>query len=837
MAYLIPVQPSHDLLDSLIAECQSRWGGRRTPLIPTNGDDISNEYWSLLELWDADIIYSFVKISDRLYERLSYRFAPAEISLHPETASSWPQFNGQESLLQATSLLPLFSRRAQMRGNALPQIIDTNWTNDSDNDFADSFGSPTASRINVSLLPHAHRFQYSIESSHYRSSERITLDDIEQYLGAITDRSDILSLNLLSDLFCGHIYPLAKGHESWNNHFTIVVGDEPEDRLLFWAAQHKYKSLDSLADTPVIRLSKKRFEKGCPNWLRKWASIRNRRHLNGNQAPRTLITSNSLSNEELEKIASLFGNIQGIMILTERRSPEDIFSACAHAVKDKENHIGFNRPLVWSPLEVKQTNRYEHNEIHLPLIKPYHLTFTPDSALSIGVWAVDLSIERNENHSRYSNRPHLWLFPRRLRLDQSVDINSPEVDRRPHFPYYRRPNALGDLTVWDCSQWSRPSINLPTDFSAFRNAVLFNYWRTAPQDRHHPIKNFSEINVSDKGRDLLGVLQLFRSLPEALVFLTNPYWLEVIAKLSLEEPAKNLDKIKALETEIKNGFEKENETKINYEWLARRSLELASRTYLSSSQSAKVVTFEGLLSWAKETAKSVLENGKQVSHNTILSQLPKSTAYLRDRDFLRQGHGWKCPLCQHNNWVSLEDLKPIQNCEVCKIKESAPVSTSFHFRLNPFVQHAFNSTSAQDSVAWCLDNLYKRSKNSFCFIPSIDVFDINKNDASTDIDLLASVDGVVYLAEVKSSASGITDREMAKLLKLAQATRPNVILLGVYSAAAQLADKTTIFREMREKLKELDVEFEVLSRKDHEKTHTDWMFPSAYGQEMIWSAW
>ena len=82
IAYLVPEDPPEVLLDTLSAESLSRWGGRRTPLIPTNGETIAPAYWALLDVWDADIIYSYVSLSEKVEKRLFCDLAPSEIRLH-----------------------------------------------------------------------------------------------------------------------------------------------------------------------------------------------------------------------------------------------------------------------------------------------------------------------------------------------------------------------------------------------------------------------------------------------------------------------------------------------------------------------------------------------------------------------------------------------------------------------------------------------------------------------------------------------------------------------------------------------------------------------------------
>ena len=137
LAYLVPEEPSHDLLDTLVAECLSRWGGRRTPIITTNGATINPLDWAFLDSWDADIIYSYVRLSESLQDRLYYQLAPAEIRAHEglldyKVAQDLrPDYTGNFSFISSLSLLPFFTRRAQSQGNELPQIADKElWPNE-----------------------------------------------------------------------------------------------------------------------------------------------------------------------------------------------------------------------------------------------------------------------------------------------------------------------------------------------------------------------------------------------------------------------------------------------------------------------------------------------------------------------------------------------------------------------------------------------------------------------------------------------------------------------------------------------------------------------------------
>jgi hypothetical protein len=146
IAYLVPESPPHVLLDALIDESLSRWGGRRTPIIPTDGRSVSPAYWSFLNLWDADIIYSYVALSEEIENRIVCTFAPSEVCLHEgmmeheDVHTLRPDYTGNFQFLSSLSLLPLFARRAQITGDGLPAIIDKEIGVETDRDLADSFG-------------------------------------------------------------------------------------------------------------------------------------------------------------------------------------------------------------------------------------------------------------------------------------------------------------------------------------------------------------------------------------------------------------------------------------------------------------------------------------------------------------------------------------------------------------------------------------------------------------------------------------------------------------------------------------------------------------------------
>ena len=113
-----------------------------------------------------------------------------------------------------------------------------------------------------------------------------------------------------------------------------------------------------------------------------------------------------------------------------------------------------------------------------------------------------------------------------------------------------------------------------------------------------PRRRFDRVAISDKGRDLLGVFQFFQSLPEALAFLTDDFWRDVIHRLSPEEPANNKKNIIDLTGKLQEIIQKGAQETSDVEHLAKRALSLAARSFASQAEQVKWARFEKLSAWA-----------------------------------------------------------------------------------------------------------------------------------------------------------------------------------------------------------------------------------------------
>jgi hypothetical protein len=126
----------------------------------------------------------------------------------------------------------------------------------------------------------------------------------------------------------------------------------------------------------------------------------------------------------------------------------------------------FERSPEWKDFSASE------NKIYPPTILPRHIAFIQnDSLATVGAWALDVHIQRQENHSRYSNVRHSWFFPRRLRFHRAfLEFYEAKSEGREY--RHTRATAQGFLSLFAGFKEVLPSITIPNDESAFRFAIL-----------------------------------------------------------------------------------------------------------------------------------------------------------------------------------------------------------------------------------------------------------------------------------------------------------------------------------------------------------------------------
>ena len=207
ISFLVPKVPTHELLDYVFSNCMSRWGGRRTPIIPCDGKLIGKEYLDLLNFWDADIIYSYVQLDPELRKQIAHCFAPSEIYEHEKDEAD-PRYNIKTNakILGAASLIPLISRRSANRAQANPVLLDCESYAEVPRDFCDSFNFAERCFVGQSISPFATRLSYRPSSAtkyapRFKEPDEITyLDTVNELELRVSKDATLLTMSKLSDV-------------------------------------------------------------------------------------------------------------------------------------------------------------------------------------------------------------------------------------------------------------------------------------------------------------------------------------------------------------------------------------------------------------------------------------------------------------------------------------------------------------------------------------------------------------------------------------------------------------------------------------------------------------
>ena len=220
VAYLVPPNPSHALLDAVFDEAMSRWGGRRTPVIVTNGATISDAEWLFLDLWDADLIYSYVPLRDDLHDRIAYCLAPSAIEIHTavdDSADSHALRPASDQLgwgLRSISVLPRIARLQEIRKEPILEVLDKERGSRVERDLADTFGFLSNGTPDFSLIPYAKRLSFR-EAGREKYAPRLRGDDVISYFSNMGDLENrlakdgrLLFPSQLSDMFCPYLNTL-----------------------------------------------------------------------------------------------------------------------------------------------------------------------------------------------------------------------------------------------------------------------------------------------------------------------------------------------------------------------------------------------------------------------------------------------------------------------------------------------------------------------------------------------------------------------------------------------------------------------------------------------------
>jgi hypothetical protein len=806
VAYVVDLDDAPDaLFEAISAESYSRWGGRRTLIVPGKRGGVDPRYMEWLAHFDADIIYSFVRLDDAAVADMHERCGPALLTLHTDYGRGG---DGGRSFgvrlpvvsLSSLSVLPVYASRPWSHLGP-PQNIKvlTKFWDESESAFLqENFGFVSASFMGGAVAA-AHPDLFSgmtlitagsLENSRYLKDARaayVTSEDA--LLDALGSANGPLTLAQLSEWFSPYLETGGMDPEGT----YLVAGDSAADRMLFWNAHHLFRRR-ALSDITTLRLPAGRLADDA--FLRRLRTLIDRRGVYGhnNRNDCVILISCSLGAAELDALAERLRRAGHWLLLRIQQldDPSALLPDLAGRGEVRWTSGGY----LAEP-EGRATAEFHGARAPVPLAMPWHMREAlPPAGLKEGRWAVDVSIDRHNDHGRYVNQRDVWLLPRRLRMEKAFGLEI-EGDRDAGSGMFLRVLESGVVSVPMEARASRATITIPEDLDAIQIGLCNNAeWSPfdkrrddAPQGR----LRFAHAAPSDKGRYLLGVLGMYETLPKAFGVLMHGYCRDVLLSFGALPAEKDPKLFGDVGKMIRRRF-----GQLPVTISTDDDVDRVTRIAIQSGRMATRETRYRSYGWLLGRWQAMVEEFLAVhpgpggdSHYRETRRLDEILQYLCQREVLFQGREWRCRSCYNLNWAGIAELSKTLRCSICGREEAAPVSGDWQFKANPFVVAAYRDHGTE-AVVWALWRLWERSRRSFYFAPSMRLWvkypDSDRDESDTEVDAIVVVDGRVHQLEAKSTAR-LNEEGRRKLILAAERIRPDVVVLGCMDSSPSL-DRT-----------------------------------------------
>lgn len=795
VAFLVELNDSSQaILTAIFQACFQFWGGRFSLIVPYEKGALRATFLSWLKYYDPDIIYSYVDLSEAEQLRLHEDIYPSYLVRHHDVKAedgvdprSWRPSLPVVPLGIAT-LLPLLARRSVF-GPPSPLKLVTALGDLGNSEFLiDNFGTHdnVVERRAVNDLSQEIKIVAvcgdDVRPEHSRHAyEQIT--SVAELLTRLGGRQNMTSLAQLSAILTPR--PDMHAHP-WSQTFNLVVGDTVADRLLYWNLRSLYPVWrdGSPVDlrVPTKLFADVEFRNALLSYLKGIPSV------SGNNSGGNMwvtLRSVSLSIDQLDVIKTQLAQSRSWIGLHIETVP----SVDGYAPEELREH---GRGYEISPASGLSTGRWTARTVmagrwHLTSDVPEHLRHAPVTFQSEaeGLWAVDLNVERRDDHSPYDNVRDRWRLPRRLRVTNSFVRSYHLTDH--HGPtLVPRVSRHGLLTLLTGGTGSLPVIYEPADHDAVVGGLAQgrDWLPFARYKATQPVQICYAAERSDAGRHFWGVYQLFGGLGAANSFLMSRFWRTQLAEFGAtdQRPERRLDAVKSrLRKRMPKG-----QIDLSDDKSLGRLADIVQQEADGIRLSIDSISWDKLRTDHETLINADWERSPGDDDSRVETMewdrrsLAPAVQSLCERGILYQGRDFSCRRCHHKSWISIAELKMTIVCEVCKHTEPAPVDGSWNFRLNGFLREALRRHGV-GPLFWALSKFRNMTSPTYWFEGPLGIYfdkeSVEAGERDTDIDLTIVSGEQVRMCEVKQSARGF--REPEKYAAHFRRLRPDIATIAI----------------------------------------------------------
>ncbi len=747
IAFLVENKPeSMAIIDTVLADNRNRWGGRYNPIVLTDGQTLTNDWWAFLEAVDPDVVKSFVTLSDALVASIERRVSPYFIQ-QPDRHEEERGYHHLHLQDPGISILPtgLNTRMARWAiGESSLVLFDTDpkKTDPAIKQFIEwNFGG------------------YS------QPIEAVTraLEGVRAQPYSVTDAASLIAPLAELSTFRSFTYPIqlcsvprealpSTAPNRFDEVFHVVIGDTPADVAYFWnrpsTIQQWTRTYLNQVWLPLSVATDPQLSDTLSSWLQRSADP------GGSSKGAVRFVSLSLPQEQLQEIATpLMSKIRvfrDVAALHEIQPPE--FSEGPPGLHGEDK-----MDLYRTTSDEEQFTLQEPNVAQGPMLGEH--------------WMADLHIEfRPERYPTISGRPLWWQLPRMNGLAMQMFRRQARILRS------RYPSVL--------MKRGEPRLNimLPDDLSIFAMLAAQpnrSYYTIDARHEKAPGRTpYGYAQRSEKGRYLSGVLELFGGLHPATASLEERYLRRMFDLLSGRTAHKDADRLNEVGNALRKRlganraeFYKDDKAMT---WLANYVLKLA-RSLPASSRDLEFHIFE-------EHAKQEMDdfNARRPGDKLWLysrEDLTNVLAGLTERGVLLIGVQARCTSCGYLAWHHIDDAKQTLLCGGCNAAFPMEPEQPWSYRLNSLVRAA-HAEHGLLPVILVLGQLLMDARNAFLFAPCLDLFE--KYDAGPigDLDIAVILDGKFVIGEVKQSRDLFDEATFAKMETIARRLLPDTLLFA-----------------------------------------------------------
>lgn len=756
IVYLVPCDDDHRtqmILDATFFESYTRWGGAYSLIIPTRKNEFTaEEYDEWLRKYDPDFIYSYIDLDAEFVHKIDQLSCPIAFLTHKEKVHEEEEVHWRSYLPRWDHYIkPVSSMSTVQSPASYPQLVHegrsqeptvlTQFERDPNDRFiADNFGTAFSVHNWINPIPG------------FFNTLCVVPADLPANMSTGTERclSTAEALRAVSDHKAIPIVRFAMAYSgsiprpeslAWTSAFQLFIGSTSSDRIHFWNSRHignKWgDNTNSLILDPAF-FDDEALVKELGNYLNKNNFIGY-----GNSPHHVRLHSVSVEEGVLREIQDKLARHTWNTVSIDR-----LFNAPSIPTrKELEERIHVNA-------SDNTTIRLSEDLTKIVANEPAHFMYVPQQVKGIvhGQWMVELSIQRHNNLSRYSNVADVWTLPKRLKIARAFtsQLAKPTLAGRLALAPSTE-STFGSRSVKDPSFYD---IQLPSDETFFRHLALefFLY----PHDdlrAAEPRVGYQNLAISDKGQNLRGVISLLGSLSTAYGTLTKRFWRKVLSQAK-EDTTKPLT---------------------------------FSRDKLNSLITTDIPTLERIMTEFRLADVGETRNYLKDALTDTLERLVQSNV------FYQVAH-WRCEYCGHQNSRSFDNMKLKNQCDICAADFFSPIDLEWEYELNNFVYRSLTKHNGL-SVLWSLGFLQDQMRTgSFWYLPEVDLYESDdRRTVSNEIDILCVINSAFCAVEVKKSASSFlnTPGAIDKFVKIIALLRPDVAVLSFIGYCKEDADIPT----------------------------------------------